>query len=538
MRITSGAIFAAIGFAILSSSALAQGTVGAFVEGEILVKFKPGYESVRPLVHTAQKSRVKETIPKIHFELVQLAPGTSVQAGIARYRSYPYVEVAEPNYIRYKRLIPNDPMFGQQYGAIRMRLPQAWDVTTGDPTAVVAIIDDGVDIGHPDLAPNVVHGKDLVDDDNDPTPTPGNSHGTHCAGIAAAAANNGVGVAGMGFNCGLMGIRFNFTSSQSATGMIYAVDNGADVISMSYGGYGPAPSVEAAAVDYVWAQGGIMVSAAGNANYGGIDSWPDGFPKVISVGSTGPSDTKSSFSDFGPRVDVAGPGENIQSTYPNNTYGLSTGTSMSGPGVAGVVGLLVSHGGGAVTNAEVRNALESTCKPVGTWLNFGLVQADAALALIRPTIDVDVDAGSVSVMEGKHSGGDMASLENSDNNHYKIATANVARVGAVGSAVVEFDLPFDINDLRDSTLVLEAAGVRLATNFLYLWNWTTSRWVSVKQFPLNSSDTTYRHEMGTTIRNYVQNGKFRILTRGQMSPRRGGLVTPFKIGRASCRERV
>lgn len=539
MRNRIGAFILTAGLAVIATSAFAQGSA-SWVEGEILVKFKPGAEMVRPIIHTAQKSRVKMAIPKIGFELVKLAPGTSVNAGIARYKSYAAVQVAEPNYIHQKRLIPNDTLFGQQYGAIRMRLPQAWDTSTGNPAVVIAIIDDGVDINHPDLAPNVVTGHDFVDGDSDPTPPPGDSHGTHVAGTAAAATNNGVGVAGMGFNCAVMGIRFGFTTADSAAAMIWATDNGAKVINMSYGYYGPPTTTESDAVDYAWANDVVLVAAAGNINYGGNDSWPDGFPKVVCVGSTGPTDNKSGFSDWGPRVDVAGPGENIMSTLPNNTYGTSSGTSMSSPGVAGVVGLLWAHAAGSATNQEIRDALESTTVDVGNWLVHGLVNAEAALEVLRPLVDIDVDADSVETMIGTHSGGDIDSLLFSDNSHYRIATANLGRQGAVAAAVVEFDLPFDINLLRQSSLILEVAGTRLATNFLYFWNWNTSKWVSIKQSPLTNADTTVTLEMGTTIKNYVQNGKFRILTRGQMNPRRGGLVTPFvyRIDRAMLETKV
>lgn len=540
MRLGIGAILFPALVAVLSVSAQAQTPPPQVIPGELVVKFKPGYENIRALVHAAQKSRVALSIPKINFELVKLAPGVSVEQGIARYKTYPYVTVAEPNYKHQRRLTPNDPLFGQQYGAIRMKLPQAWDVSTGDLGVAVCVIDDGVDRAHPDLAPNYIGGRDFIGNDDDPTPENGDSHGTHVAGIAAAASNNGIGVAGMGFNVSLMGVRINFSTAQSAAAMIWATDNGADVVNMSYGYYGPPTMVESSAVDYAWANNVILVAAAGNIQYSGMDSYPDGYPKVICVGSTGPNDAKSGFSDFGPRVDVAGPGENIMSTLPNNTYGGNTGTSMSSPGVAGVVALLIAHGGGSLTNQDIRDALEETTVDVGDWLVHGLVNAEAAIELIRPLIDVDVNAGSVEVMQGTHSGGDMNSLLYSDNNHFRVLTSNVPRVGAVGSAVVEFELPFNINLLRDSTLVIEVAGVKLATNFLYLWNWNTSNWVSVKQFPLSSADTTYRHEMGTTIKNYVQGGKFRILTRGQMNLRRGGAVTPFtyKIDRAQLETRI
>lgn len=530
----------ATGLALVASNAFGQTPNPSFVEGEILVKFKPGNEATKFLIHAAQKSKVKLPLPQIATELIRLAPGTTVAQGIARYKAYSAVEYAEPNYRQQYFDVPNDTLFGQQYGANRMRLPQAWDITMGDPSVIVAIIDSGTDINHPDLAGNIFPGHDFIDGDGDPSPTD-EPHGTHVSGIAGAVANNGLGVAGMGRNCRIMGLRHNLTIAVSAAAMMYAADNGAKVVNMSYGYVGPPTDTERNAVDYAWSRNVLLVSAAGNFNYSGLDSWPNGFDKVISVGATTPSDQKAGFSDFGPRVDVAAPGVSIISTYwPGNGYQQNDGTSMASPGVAGVAALLYAHGGPSITNQEVRDALESTTDPVGSWLRFGRINAERALTAIRPLVNVDVDSASVSVLEGTHSGGDLASLLDSDNNHYRIATANVNRVGAVASAVVEFELPFAATEVRDSALVLEVSGIRLATNFVYFWNWNTSQWTSVKQFPLTASDATNRLEMGTSIKNYVKNNKFRILTRAQMNLRRGGAQTPFvfKIDRATVEARI
>jgi thermitase len=519
--------------AVLSLSASALAALPPPVKsvpGEVVVGFKQGHTGFAPILHAAAGAQIKTEVPQINAQLVKLPANMSIQQAISFYQSNFAVAYAAPNYIHQKRATPNDPRFPNQYGAFQMRLPQAWDINKGNAGVVVAIIDDGVDISHPDLSANIAHGKDFVDGDNDPTPPPGDDHGTHVAGISGATTNNAIGVAGMGWNCRLMGIRFNYTTVQSAQSMIYAADNGAKVANMSYGYYGPQNPVERDAVNYAWNKGVLLVGAAGNINTNTLDSYPDGYTNVVSVGSTGPSGTKSGFSDWGPRVDVAAPGENIISTVPNNGYANFSGTSMSSPGVCGVAGLLFAHGGPTVTNAEVRAAIENTCVFIGTWLQKGRVDAEAALGQIRPTVPVDVVPTTVTLYEGAHISGGAAQIAHSDNTYYTLMTVGVGKLGQAGGAIVEFDIPFSPNDLRDSTISFEAAGTIQSTTFMYLWN--GSSWVSFRQFPLSSADSTMNVVMGSTLKDWIVGGKVKILLRAVKNLRLGPSASfPYKLDR-------
>jgi thermitase len=308
------------------------------------------------------------------------------------YNSDDNVVYAEPNYLFTASLakspipvkIPNDPLFNQQWalnqtGDCDIDAPEAWNIKTGDSSVVIAIVDTGVDYNHPDLAANIWHdpingnpGYDFVDintteytnygfvlcPDEDYTvpdadPMDVYSHGTHCAGIASAVTNNSVGVAGVSWNCKIMPVRNGFKiddgfgdiygmmeNDDSANAIIYAADNGADVISMSWGGMYKSQLIKDA-LDYAYGKGVVLVAAAGNDNFE-LKSYPSGYDNVIAVGATDENDKRAYFSTYGDWIDVAAPGVDILSTTPGNQYVEYSGTSMATPLVAGVAGLLIS----------------------------------------------------------------------------------------------------------------------------------------------------------------------------------------------------
>jgi subtilisin family serine protease len=313
------------------------------------------------------------------------------------------VLAASPNY-RFGLLstLPDDLYLIYQWyvddgGFADIHLPQAWDIARGDTSVVIAIIDTGVDTSHPDLASRIWHnwgeipgngldddGNGLVDDvtgwdfgigDNDPKPEytmdPSGIdvgfHGTFCAGIAAAATNNGDGIAGAGWNCRIMPLKVSspdsgLTSTAIAGAFAYAVDKGASVISMSFGGPGDpgVPEFFQALVDMATTAGTVCVAAAGNDG-DSIRVYPAACDHVLSVGATDPDNARASFSNWGSWVDVAAPGSTMWSTICQNytftdldqlfymflfgwdganPYMYGDGTSFACPLVAGVCGLV------------------------------------------------------------------------------------------------------------------------------------------------------------------------------------------------------
>lgn len=308
---------------------------------------------------------------------------------------------ASPNYQFELLVMPNDPFLSSQWAVqasndADIDLPEAWDIEQGDPAVVIAIVDTGLDWGHPDLAPNVWHnpgeipgngadddgngfvddiyGWDCGDNDNDPQPDPYleagidvGFHGTHCAGIAAARVNNGLGIAGASWGCAVMGLKVtsstgSFTTQAVTNAFLYAIQTEVDVISMSFGGTFQDFGFLQSLVDDATQAGIVCVAAAGNDN-SSVVFYPAGLDNVLAVGATNQLNQRASFSSFGAWVDVAAPGEHIWSCVQTNyswdlltqllfqllyewdgvnPYMYSDGTSMACPLVAGVCALVRS----------------------------------------------------------------------------------------------------------------------------------------------------------------------------------------------------
>ncbi|MQR96995.1 S8 family peptidase [Fictibacillus phosphorivorans] len=347
---------------------------------EIIVKFKDNVsESKVKSLAVKGKDEVKEKGSKFH--VIKVKDG-NVDAAIAEYEASGDVEYAEPNYTYHASWTPNDTYFsnGVQYAPQKVGAQSAWDITRGSSTTKIAIIDTGVDYNHPDLAGKVIKGYDYVSDDWDPMDQ--NDHGTHAAGIAAAATNNARGIAGMAPNVSIYAVRVldaNGSGSLDdvANGIYHAVDNGAKVVSLSLGGPGSATSLQNA-VNYAVSKGVVVVAAAGNENTS-APSYPAYYSGAIAVAATDRNDVRASFSNYGSWVDVAAPGVDIASTVRNGGYAYMSGTSMACPLVAGVAGLLASQGRSA---ANIRAAIENTTDYVsGTGSLYAKGRVNAANAV-------------------------------------------------------------------------------------------------------------------------------------------------------------
>ena len=284
------------------------------------------------------------------------------------------IEYAEPRYIYKIDFYPNDPLIGSQNYLSIIKAFDAWDISRGDSSIVIGIIDTGVYWNHPDLQSNIWinsgeipdnniddDGNGYIDDirgwdfgglngnpDNDPRED-SPYHGTHVAGIASAATNNGIGVAGVGFKCKIMAVKTSRDDKKDPgsgapyiwygyEGIVYAADNGAKVINCSWGGGGFSQFGQDI-VNYATSKGALIVAAAGNEN-SASDHYPSGYDKVLSVAATGSDDRKASYSNYGYTIDVCAPGNNLYNTWSSNTYSFLTGTSMASPVVAGIAGLV------------------------------------------------------------------------------------------------------------------------------------------------------------------------------------------------------
>ncbi len=298
-----------------------------------------------------------------------------VETVIDAYQGLPEVNYAEPNYVySITETIPNDPRFPEQWSLHQLNdcdidAPEAWDIETGDHQIIIAIHDTGVDYTHPDLQnhiwtnddetpdngidddgngfiddvrgwdfvttdpSNVSSGEDPGPADNDPMDFHG--HGTHCAGIAAGISNNAQGIAGVSA-CQIMSLRTGYKTSDGGgrldtddivAGIIYAAENGADVLSMSWGSKSYSHLIYNA-LNYAYSHGVILVTSAGNDDSDDIQ-YPAAYPTTISVGATDQNDEKASFSSYGEWVDISAPGVDILSTVPLGK-GMESTLSVNG----------------------------------------------------------------------------------------------------------------------------------------------------------------------------------------------------------------
>ena len=374
-----------------------------FVPGEALVRFKPNQAIEGQMllsIPTADSAKANsdagsQAIAQIpitvdRFEGSDLVDGLRL-ARVAADKTWQAIEAlksrddvlyAEPNYILHEETtVPNDPSFNQLYGMNLIGAPQAWDFTQGSRNIVVAVIDEGIDVSHPDLQANVwtnpspgsiagiagdLHGYDFI---NNSGTIPAESHATHVGGIIGAVGNNSVGVVGVNWLVSLMSLRFipelgsgteadairayNYVKQMRDLWASSGHTKGADIraVNASYGGGGYSQAA-ADAINAMGQSGVLFVAAAGNTTQ---DPQPDNdigahypsdysLPNVIAVAATDTTDNLASFSHYGAQsVMMGAPGSSILSTYPGNQYQFLSGTSMATPHVTGAAALLCAQ---------------------------------------------------------------------------------------------------------------------------------------------------------------------------------------------------
>ena len=275
------------------------------------------------------------------------------------------------------------------WGVSRINADDVWPLGYDGAGVIVAVLDTGIDYNHPDLAPNYIDGYDFAYDDNDPWD--GAGHGTHVSGTIAASALNNAGVTGVSPSIGILAGKVlddggNGYLSDVIAGIEWAVANSADVINMSLGTDSRSKAFQYAC-DSAYAAGLVLVAAAGNDGFadgrGNNVDYPAKYASVIAVASTDQNDQRVWYSSTGREVELAAPGWQILSCIPGGGLGLSSGTSMASPHVAGTVALLIHSG---VTNtADIRSAMTSTALDLGpagkdNMYGYGLVDALAALS--------------------------------------------------------------------------------------------------------------------------------------------------------------
>lgn len=308
------------------------------------------------------------------------------------------VEYAEKKVMYKISLVPND-VHPSQWALAKVQATEAWNITTGSDQVKIAIVDNAVSNQHEDLQANIwvntgeipnngldddfngfiddYRGYDVSDNNGDPNPpsSAGSgsvfTHGTHCAGIASASTDNGLGIASLGFNTSIIPVKCapNSSASEGASipnaydGVYYAIQTNADIISMSFGSSAPSLTGESL-MSAANQMGIVLVAAAGNST-SDAPHYPAAFQNVISVGATNSSDMITWFSNYGSTIDVMAPGANMFSTLSGNgdEYGVKSGTSMACPLVAGLAGLILAQDP-TLTPTEVELSIEAGCDPI------------------------------------------------------------------------------------------------------------------------------------------------------------------------------
>ncbi len=366
-----------------------------FDRGKLIVKLEEdASQADLREINRENDATTEENLPKSDVNVVDLPNDLSVREGIEVYEDNPEIEYAEPDFILEPSAMPDDPSYGNMYGlnntgqtggtpGADTDAPEAWDISTGKSSTVVAVIDEGVDVNHPDLDDNLwvntdeipgngvdddkngyvddVNGYDFANNDAsvydpDILTGEGDEHGTHVAGTIAAEGNNGGGVTGVNWDAQIMSLKFlgvngGFTSD-AVEAINYAVNNGSKISNNSWGGGGDSQALRDAIAN-ADSKGHLFVAAAGNGGSDGVGDDNDATPaypasydnsNIISVAATDDDDGLASFSNFGAKsVDLGAPGVGILSTLPGNTYGRYSGTSMATPHVTGVAALIKSE---------------------------------------------------------------------------------------------------------------------------------------------------------------------------------------------------
>jgi subtilisin family serine protease len=371
----------------------APASASATAPDTLLVRLRDGSLDATELAGSGQFTLLR-TLPDTQTLVLRAEHGDAVAAA-RRLAANANVAWASADRRIRAALAPNDQLYWRQWALQTMEVPWAWELARGTGKVIVGVLDSGVDLSHADLAGhilpigcNLIADRQCSPDGKGTPPLDPDGHGTNVAGIVAALTDNREGIAGVSWNASILPVRITQNDqgleSDFITGLLWAVDHGATVLNFSFSEDCGAPESPALrdALSYAWNHGAVLVAAAGNG--GGCTSgvFPAADTHVLSVAATDMNDKPSAFSNYGPWVRVAAPGEQILTTFPGSEYSLGSGTSFAAPQVAGIAALLMSVPG--ATNASVVKWITSTCDVPDGWnpaYGCGRVNAFRAVAL-------------------------------------------------------------------------------------------------------------------------------------------------------------
>lgn len=410
---------------------LSRGRTGLSAVDAVLARL--AVSTIRNVFNPARNAGRKHEMGMDRIFVARYAGVQGPREAAAALAGAPGVDWAEPDHVISAATTPNDPLYYYQWAdnnhgqAIAVDgdsvgtydadgdMNQAWNLQTGNYNVVIAIIDSGIDRGHPEFANRVLSGWDFVNNDSDPNDDVG--HGTACAGIAAARGNNGQGVAGVAWEDAILPVKVLNSSNQGtnaniAAGIEYAADFGAKVLSMSFAG--GADTTLHLAVDYAHSADCVEVAAAGNANTSPV-AYPAGYVHVIAVGALSPCNDRKTpstcdgetnwGSNYGVGLDLMAPGTRIHTTDIQGAGGYNAGdytptfngTSAATPFVAGIAALVRSENIN-LTADDVSSTLRASCDDLGAqgWdqdTGWGRINAYVALRSVSGAVFVGPNNG-------------------------------------------------------------------------------------------------------------------------------------------------
>ncbi len=379
---------------MISISVMVQPGWASEGESELLVKYKPGYRQSTSKANNFAIQVVENTpLSKIGVKKLKGADKKNMAQLHKDLLQDPAVQYVVVNHVRHAlTVIPNDPVFTEQWALMRMRLPEAWEITRGNAEVVTAVIDTGVDMDHPDLVNRLTSGHDYVNDDDDPDDD--NGHGTLAGGIIAAATDNQTQAAGVTWQGKVMPMKVldsngNGNDSDIAASIIDAADEGAKVINLSLGAPESSPVLQDA-INYAYGKGVVIVAASGNHDTYDLEKfvfYPAACDHVIAVGAIESNNEIGYYSNYGFGMDVVAPGSNITGLSHDGDMKQGSGTSFASPHVAGLAALLLGYDTSLTpdqTEAYITNSTTDLGDPGwDEYYGYGLVDAYTALHTLQ-----------------------------------------------------------------------------------------------------------------------------------------------------------
>lgn len=358
------------------------------IEHEVVVRFfpRPEQKEIDRMVASLD-AKIKRDFGK--FMIIKSRSLTTKQL-MKKLAEHPDSVFAEPNYLLLPNRVPNDTYYTEyQWNLPLIGMEQSWDVSEGSSDVIVAVVDTGVDMEHPEFKGKLVEGYNVLEDNN--SPQDDNGHGTHVSGVIAARTNNDDGIAGITWKSKLMPIKAigadgSGSAVDIAQGIYWATDHGADVINLSVGNYTSSAALKEAC-QYAYNNNVVLVAASGN-DATDQPSYPAAYDEVLSVAAVDHRKERADFSNFGEYVDVAAPGVDIPSTYIYSDYASLSGTSMACPHVAALASLVrsVHHD---MKNSDVMELIRQSAVDLGPpghdqLYGYGMINVNQTLRQISP----------------------------------------------------------------------------------------------------------------------------------------------------------